>query len=75
MGSCLLARLFALGFDFFFQSIMNIDFIRCSGSVVLTTLAPIVTTGVGKEVALSIECRTGNRSLNGREGFQSLFVV
>ena len=67
--------LFGLGLDFIFGSVMNIDFIWRTRLVYGTSLAPIVATGVGKEIALSIKSRTRHGSLNRTKVLQALLVV
>ena len=70
-----LAPLFALGFDFFFCSIMNPNIIGCPRCVCGTSLAPIVTAGIGKELPLRIEGRARNASLNRIKRLEPLLVV
>ena len=70
-----LAPLFALGFDFFFCSIMDPNFIGCPRCVSGTSLAPVVTAGIGKELPLRIEGCTRNASLNRIKSLEPLLVV
>ena len=65
----------ALGLDLILHRWMNVDFIGRTGGIELRSLAPVVATGVGKQVALGIEGRARYRLSNGLKGLQTLLVV
>ena len=54
---------------------MDPNFIGCPRCVSGTSLAPIVTAGIGKELPLRIKGRTRNGSLNRIKRLEPLLVV
>ena len=73
--AALVARFLALGLDLVFGCVMDENLVWSLWSMELTPLAPIVATGVGKQISLGIEVRTRNWALDGIEALEPLLIV
>ena len=63
----------SFGSDFIFQYVMNKNFIPRLH--IGRSLTPIITTRIGKQIALCIKIGSRNGPLNRAKAFESLFVV
>ena len=62
-------------FDFFIKNIVNENVIWSSRRIESTALAPIITAGIHKKIALCIEAFTWDLPLNGIKALESLPAV
>lgn len=64
-----------LRFDLVFSDVMNENFVGRPWLMEMASFTPVIATGIGKHVALSIETGTWDWALDGIKAFQTLLRI